>query len=95
MYAKGFFLNEDGSIYYDKMWSYMDLEFYEHELFGAQRTLIALSNFLKDEIDPALFARAYHQILTAGYAQQCMPGDYSDTGLELAGLPAEKNETEK
>ena len=86
MYAKGIFLNEDGSIYDDKMWSYMDLEFYEHELFGAQRTLIALSNFLKDEIDPALFARAYHQILTAGYAKQCMPGDYSDTGLELAGL---------
>ncbi len=47
MYAKGFFLNEDGSIYYDKMWSYMDLEFYENEFSGTQRTVIALSNFLK------------------------------------------------
>ena len=94
MYAKGIFINEDGSIYNDEMWSYMDLEFYENELSGTHRTLIALSNYLKDEIDPALFARAYHQILTAGYAQQCMPGDYSDTGLELAGLPVEKNETE-
>ena len=86
MCAGGYFLNEDGSIYQECMSNYMDLEFYEKELTGAQRTLIALSSFLKGEIDPALFARAYHQIVTAGYADDSMPKDYLKSGLILAGL---------
>ena len=86
MCAGGFFLNEDGSIYGECMSNYMDLEFYNKELTGSKRTLIALSNFLKDEIDPALFARAYHQIITAGYAENSIPLDYLRTGMILAGL---------
>lgn len=64
----------------------MDLEFYDKELTDSKRTLIALSNFLKDEIDPALFARAYHQIITAGYAENSIPLDYLKSGMILAGL---------
>lgn len=85
MCAAGYFLNKDGSIYNEVMWNYMDLEFYKKELTGPKRTLIALSNFMKDEIDPALFARAYHQIITTGYAEDSMP-DYLKSGLILAGL---------
>ncbi len=92
MCAGGYFLNEDGSIYQECMSNYMDLEFYEKELTGAQRTLIALSNFLKGEIDPALFARAHHQIITAGYADDSIPQDYLKSGFILAGL--EKDDTE-
>ena len=86
MCAGGFFLNEDGSIYGECMSNYMDLEFYDKELSGSKRTLIALSNFLKDEIDPALFANAYHQIITAGYAENSIPLDYMKSGMILAGL---------
>ena len=86
MCAGGFFLNEDGSIYGECMSNYMDLEFYNKELTGSKRTLIALSNFLKDEIDPALFARAYHQIIMAGYAENSIPLDYLKSGMILAGL---------
>lgn len=86
MCAGGFFLNEDGSIYGECMSNYMDLEFYDKELTDSKRTLIALSNFLKDEIDPALFARAYHQIITAGYAENSIPLDYLKSGMILAGL---------
>ena len=86
MCAGGFFLNEDGSIYGECMSNYMDLEFYNKELTGSNRTLTALSNFLKDEIDPALFARAYHQIITAGYAENSIPLDYLKSGMILAGL---------
>lgn len=53
---------------------------------GSKRTLIALSNFLRDEIDPALFARAYHQIITTGYAENSIPLDYLKSGMILAGL---------
>ena len=86
MCAGGFFLNEDGSIYGECMSNYMDLEFYNKELTGSKRTLIALSNFLKDEIDPVLFARAYHQIITTGYAENSIPLDYLKSGMILAGL---------
>ena len=68
------------------MSNYMNLEFYDKELTGPKRTLIALSNFLKDEIDPVLFARAYHQIITAGYAENSIPLDYMKSGMILAGL---------
>ena len=73
MCARGYFLNEDGSIYSECMSNYMDLEYYEKELTGPKRTLIALSNYIKGEIDPALFARAYYQIITSGYADDSMP----------------------
>ena len=86
MCAGGYFLSEDGSIYGECMSNYMDLEYYVKELTGPQRTLIALSNFLKGEIDPGLFARAYHQIITNGYADDSMPWDYLKSGLILAGL---------
>lgn len=86
MCAGGYFLAEDGTIYSECMSNYMDLEYYEKELTGSQRTLIALSNFIKGEIDPALFARAYHQIITNGYANDSMPQDYLKSGLILAGL---------
>lgn len=86
MCAGGFFLNEDGSIYGECMSNYMDLEFYNMELTGSKRTLTALSNFLKDEIDPVLFARAYHQIITTGYAENSIPLDYLKSGMILAGL---------
>ncbi len=86
MCAGGFFLNEDGGVYGEVMSNYMNLEFYNEKLTGPKRTLIALSNFLKDEIDPALFARAYHQIITAGYAENSMPQEYTKTGMILGGL---------
>lgn len=86
MDARGYFMREDGSIFYESMWNYMSLEFYNEELTGSQRTLIALSNFIKGEIDTALFARAYHQILTNGYAEDSIPQDYLKSGLVLAGL---------
>ena len=86
MCAGGFFLNEDGSIYRECMSSYMNLEFYDKELTGSKRTLVALSNFLKNEIDPALFARAYHQIITAGYAEDSIPLDCLEFDRILAGV---------
>lgn len=86
MCADGFFLNKDGSIYGETVWNYMDLEFYDKELSGTEKTLIALRNFIKGSIDPALFARAYHRIITAGYADESTPRDYTECGLRLAGL---------
>lgn len=86
MCAGGFFPDEDGRIYKECMSTYMDLEFYNGELTGSKRTLIALSNFLKGKIDIELFARAYHQIIIAGYSEKSMPCSYFKSGLILSGL---------
>ena len=82
----GYFLTESGNTYFECCDNYMDLEFYAKELTGKQKTLIALSNCLKGEIDLNLFARAYHQIITAGYAADSMPLGYTEAGMVLAGL---------
>ena len=86
MCAGGFFPDEDGRIYKECMSTYMDLEFYNGELTGSKRTLIALSNFLKGKIDIELFAQAYHQIIIAGYSEKSMPCSYFKSGLILSGL---------
>ena len=92
MFAGGYFLNDDGSVYQECMSNYMDLEFYEKELTSSKRTLIALSRYLKGEIDTLLFAKAYHQIITKGYAEDSVPLDDLKQNLILAGItiPEEK-----
>lgn len=94
MNACGYFQDEDGSLYHEVMYDYMDLEYYDKELTGAQKTLIAMSNYLKGEIDVELLIRAYHQIITQGYADDSMPLDKTDEGMRLAGLINNKKENE-
>lgn len=89
MCAYGYFVDPDGGIYGECMHRYMDLEFYPKELTGALRTMIPLSNFLKDKIDAGLYARAYHQIMTECFADGCKPRNYLKSGLVLAGLEKE------
>lgn len=86
MLAQGYFIDNDTGIYYECMSNYIDLEYYDKELAGTSRTLIALSNFLKGKIDAALYARAYQQIMTEEYLQNCIPKGYLKSGLILAGL---------
>lgn len=95
MCTGGYFMDEDGCLYSETSNSnYMDLEYFPVEqLTGAQRTLKALGNFLKGEIDVVLFARAYHQIRIANYAEGAMPRDYTDEGMILAGLREAKEES--
>lgn len=88
MNAWGYFQYQTkGEIYHETMWNYMDLEYYpEEKLTGKRRVLKALSNHIKGEIDDALFARAYHQILCEEYAEEMIPRSYTMEGLSLAGI---------
>ena len=75
MNAWGIFQREeDGEIYSEVTWNYMDCGYYRGKLTGKRRILTALSNFAKGRIDVRLFARAYHQILVGEYVKDCMPG---------------------
>lgn len=63
MDAYGYYINEDGRLYYEGNYNYVDLEYYRDEIKGVERILIPISNFLKGKIDLGLCVNAYHHII--------------------------------
>ena len=80
------FQNEDGTLYYEVMWNYLDLEFYHGDLSGVKRVLTAMSNYMKDEIGEDILVKAYHYILTEEYLKSIEITDITEEGMKLAGL---------
>lgn len=86
MNAWGYFFDDDGRVYNEVMWNYMDLELYRGELSGYRRILTAFSNYVKGDIDAALLCEGYHSILSEEDAKQKRPNIYTEKGLYLAGI---------
>ena len=86
MNAWGYFIDENGKIYFEVMHNYMNLELYSGDLNGKKRVLKALSNFITGEIDIALFSNAYHYILCDEHLKENKPQGYTKEGLALAGI---------
>ena len=84
----GFFQNEEnGTIYREVTYNYMDYEYFPTEMLtGKRRILKALSNLLKEEIDIELFINAYHLIILEETKNDLMPMWFTDEGLKLAGI---------
>lgn len=61
MLSAGYFIDDFGRMYREHtiFGTYLDLEYYDEELTGERRFLIALSNFVKKKIDIATLANAY------------------------------------
>ncbi len=59
MLASGYFLYDDGRIYCECMHNYLALDYYEEELIGKTRTLKAISNYIKGNIDVRELIDAY------------------------------------
>lgn len=88
MIAYGYFVNDDGSVFFECMHDYLSLEYYAGELQGPQRTLKAISNYHKHKIGMDLLLRAYSHIMAEEYTIQdrkCL-GDFNSCGLRLAGV---------
>ncbi len=68
--AWGFFQHPDGSVYYENITNYMDLEYYRGELNGKMRILTIISDFLGGKMELSRFANTYHQILAEEYAKK-------------------------
>lgn len=85
----GFFLKYDGTLQYEDMYNYMNLEYFRGELSGKKRILKALSNYIKGEIDVGLFANAYHKILCEEYAKSQNLWNITPEGLAAAGIGSE------
>ena len=87
MFASGVFQNEDGYIYHEVMFNYMDLEYYPEEKLTEKKTILkAVSNYMKGNISLGLFANAYVYTLMKGEAENYFPDEFTEEGLSLAGL---------
>ena len=88
MTAHGYFQNEDGSVYWECMHHYLDLEYYRKEPKGIRRILKAFSSFEKGEIGSDLLAIAYHTIMEEERIkrEKKQLSCFTDEGLRLAGL---------
>ena len=88
MWMNGYFQDSNGNIYNQSSSNnYMDYEYYPSEnLTGKLKILLALSNFLKGNIDISLFVRAYHQILLEESVKDNSPWEYTEEKLKLSGL---------
>ena len=86
MNTRGYFQSDDGDIFDESMWNYMDLEYYRGKFTGKRRILKALSNYVKGKIDISLMLKAYRKIITDEYAAAAMPNIYTEEGMILAGL---------
>ena len=63
MNGRGYFLNPDGTIYYECMFNYMDLEYYNGPYELNEKILPALSKFIKGEIEVDLLLCLYRKTL--------------------------------
>ncbi len=86
MNAYGWFQDLDGAIYYESMSNYMNLERYTGELYGQERILIAVSNFVQDKIGFELLLQSQRTMMMRDYGENWMPKIYTDAGMKLAGL---------
>ena len=82
----GYFQNEDGQIYQETNYNYMDYEYYRGECKGVKRILTALSNYEKGEIGAELLMHSYHVVMMEEYAKRIKPNWFTEEGMKLAGL---------
>lgn len=89
MTAYGYFVNEDdGDIYYENIYNYMNIEYYRGKLSGINRMLKAISSLMLDKIPLDNYSFAYRKVLADLYAEKLdkQKHGYDEEQLELMGL---------
>ena len=86
MNAWGWFSDYDGTIYRETMFNYMDLERFTGKLKGQERIQIALSNFIKGELEVELLLQSQRTLMMRDYGEEWLPNWYTDEGMEPAGI---------
>lgn len=87
MLVHGLFQMENGTVYEECTFSYMDFEYFRKPLTGKRRVLRAISNYLKGDISLDLLLNAYHTVIAEEQARDTRPWNITKEGLELAGIP--------
>ena len=87
MIFTGYFLNDDGSIFYEHIGNCMGIEYYHDELDGVKRSLIAVSNFLKGNISVERLLDGIDQIRLENKSKEHYDRLFmTEEGLKLCGL---------
>ena len=86
MLVDGIFQYENGSVYHECEFSYMDYEYYREPFTDKKRVLKAISNYLKGKITLDILLNAYHIILMEEQINDVRPWNITEKGLELAGI---------
>jgi len=68
MQEGAYFQNDNGEIYWDHAFHYLDLEYYRGELEGTERFLFAVSNAIQGKISAEDLLRCHSLILMENYA---------------------------
>lgn len=89
MTVYGYFMYEDGHIYRECTYNYMDMEFYRGPLTGIRRMYKALSNYIKGYIDLELFLYVHRMFMLDKQKEDFTANCFTDEGLRLAGLMAD------
>lgn len=83
----GYFQDEDGRIYLETTYNYMDFEYYRGPYEGKRRLMKAISSFIQDKIDLSMLLTAYRKVILDEFTKDVMLTNwFTDEGLELAGL---------
>lgn len=94
MNAWGYFQEEDGRIFTEVMFNYMDLELYEGPLTGKIRLLKALSEYEKGNIDIILLLSTYRKIIIDEFANDVMLDSwFLEDQLKNLGFESDENRT--
>lgn len=83
----GYFQEEDGRIYSESTYNYMDFEYYRGSYEGKFRLMKALSSYMKGQIDLSMLLTAYRKVILDEFTNDIMLTNwFADKQLELAGL---------
>ena len=85
--------DKDGATWHDHGPSYLDMEYYEKELCGTEKFLLAVSNHVKGELPLELLIRSYDILKTERHAKEerrLISGFYGEL-LQKAGLSERDN----
>ena len=86
--------DKDGATWHDHGPSYLDMEYYDEELVGTERFLLAVSNHIKGELPLELLIRSYDILKTEQHAKEerrLISGFYGEL-LKKAGLVSEEGD---
>lgn len=85
MLYKFYYAENDGSVWHEEGWNYMNLEYYRDKLKGKDKVLLPISMLLKGE-DTSLCLELYQSLLSQLQTENCVAYSNTKQLMECLGL---------
>ena len=86
MNYRAYYALDDGSVFSDNSWNYMDLEYYTDELENEEKVLKPISYLLKDKIDIGLCVNVINVLGKRLVVEKSIPLGYTEDILAELGI---------